>query len=904
MKDINVSVSVVDGKTITSVQELVQQSAGKPVRIKAIPGGKYLLAEGEQGFAPENITLKRVGKNLHVALEGTDPDQPELIIEDFYEYEGQLVGMAEDSTYHEYVAVDGDDDSAVAFLIDGATSAQALGAAELAGFGDGLAMLAGSVFPTAALGLGALGILGAGAAIAGGGGGSKNKPQPQIKAPVAPEIGQILDNVGDQQGAIQPGQSTDDNTPTITGTGEPGSTIEIIDNGNVIGEVVVDGNGNWEFTPAPLPDGGHVITVRPEGGNESGGVEIIIDTQAPGQVSIDGVTDDFGPKTGAVAHQGQTDDNTPTLNGRAEPGSLVSIYDRGQLLGTTQADANGQWVFTPAALADGEHHFTATATDAAGNIGLPSELYAVTIKTNGPLKPEIGAITDNEGPIVGELDNPAVTTTAPRPLSGSGEPGDTVTIIDNGNVIGEVVVGGNGSWEFTPAPLEEGNHNFEVVVTDPNGNSSEPSDPWPVVIDTTAPEKPGLGGDGHGLGDILDDVGDIQGSITPGGVTDDTKPTLVGTGEPGDTVTIIDNGNVIGSVVVGENGQWTFTPAEELAEGQHDFSVIFTDPAGNSSEASDPWPVLIDTMAPEKPQIGEVIDDIGSVTGPIGSGEVTDDNKPTLSGSGEAGGTVTIIDNGQVIGETVVDENGQWTFTPEEALEDGEHKFEVVITDPAGNSSEPSDGHVVIIDTAAPNKPVIEEVIDDIGSITGPIDSGDVTDDNKPTLSGSGEPGDTVTIIDNGNAIGEVVVDEKGEWTFTPEVALEDGKHEFEVVITDPAGNSSEPSDPYVVIIDTQAPSKPTIDTVYDDQGDKQGNLIAGETTDDAKPTISGKAEAGSTVVIMDKGQEIGRAQANEAGEWTFTPSTPLGNGGHDLSVKAIDAAGNASEPSDNFGST
>ncbi|EIM19035.1 Ig-like domain-containing protein [Pseudomonas chlororaphis] len=354
MKEINVSVSVVDGKTITSVQELVQQSAGKPVRIKAIPGGKYLLAEGEQGFAPENITLKRVGKNLHVALEGTDPDQPELIIEDFYEYEGQLVGMAEDSTYHEYVAVDGDDDSAVAFLIDGATSAQALGAAELAGFGDGLAMLAGSVFPTAALGLGALGILGAGAAIAGGGGGSKNKPQPQIKAPVAPEIGQILDNVGDQQGP-----SSQANRPTTTR--QPSQVlaspfdIEIIDNGTLS----ASGRGRMALgvTPAPLPDGGHVITVRPEGGNESGGVEIIIDTQAPGQVSIDGVTDDFGPKTGAVAHQGQTDDNTPTLNGRAEPGSLVSIYDRGQLLGTTQADANGQWVFTPAALADGEHHF-------------------------------------------------------------------------------------------------------------------------------------------------------------------------------------------------------------------------------------------------------------------------------------------------------------------------------------------------------------------------------------------------------------------------------------------------------------------------------------------------------------------------------------------------------------------
>nr|WP_281686881.1 hypothetical protein [Pseudomonas citronellolis] len=200
----NVSVSVVDGKTVTSVHELVRNAAGKPVRIKAIEGGKYLLAEGEQGFAPENITLKRVGKNLHVALEGTDPDQPELIIEDFYEHEGQLVGMAEDSSYHEYVAVDGDDDSAVAFLIDGATSAQALGAAELVGFGDGLAMLAGSVIPTAALGLGALGIIGAGLAIGGKDGGSNSGGTQVAPPPAQPEIGQITDNVGDKQGVIQP----------------------------------------------------------------------------------------------------------------------------------------------------------------------------------------------------------------------------------------------------------------------------------------------------------------------------------------------------------------------------------------------------------------------------------------------------------------------------------------------------------------------------------------------------------------------------------------------------------------------------------------------------------------------------------------------------------------------------
>ena len=903
----NVSVSVVDGKTVTSVHELVRNAAGKPVRIKAIEGGKYLLAEGEQGFAPENITLKRVGKNLHVALEGTDPDQPELIIEDFYEHEGQLVGMAEDSSYHEYVAVDGDDDSAVAFLIDGATSAQALGAAELVGFGDGLAMLAGSVIPTAALGLGALGIIGAGLAIGGKDGGSNsggsNGGGTQVAPPPAqPEIGQITDNVGDKQGVIQPGTSTDDNTPTISGTGEPGSTIEILDNGKVIGGAIVDGNGNWTFTPEqPLPDGGHVISVRPEGGNESGGVEIDIDTKAPGRVLIDGVTDDVGPKTGLVAHQGMTDDNTPTLSGRAEAGSLVSIYDGVQLLGTAVADAQGNWSFTPAALADGEHRFTATATDAAGNIGLPSEGYVVTIKTDGPLKPEIGAITDNEGPVVGELDNPAVTDDRTPTLSGSGEPGNTVTIIDNNVVIGEVIVGENGKWEFTPEPLEEGDHSFEVVETDANGNRSEPSEPWPVVIDTTAPGKPGLGGDGHGLGEILDDVGDAQGPIEQGGVTDDTRPTLVGTGEPGDTVSILDKGQVIGSAVVGEDGKWEFTPEKDLEEGQHDFSVIFTDPAGNSSEESDVWPIIIDVTAPEQPSIGEVLDDVGDSKGPIGSGAVTDDAKPTLNGSGEPGSTIAIIDNDKQIGEALVDENGRWTFTPETDLEDGEHSFTVTSTDPAGNVSEPSEPHVVIVDTQAPEQPSIGEVLDDIGDSKGLIGSGAVTDDARPTLNGSGEPGSTIAIIDNDKQIGEALVDENGQWTFTPETDLEDGEHSFTVTSTDPAGNVSEPSEPHVVIIDTVAPNKPTIDSVYDDQGDKQGNLVAGETTDDAKPTISGKAEAGSTVVIKDNGVVIGQAEANEAGEWTFVPPTPLGNGGHDLSVEAIDAAGNVSEPSDHF---
>ncbi|MCU6195208.1 Ig-like domain-containing protein, partial [Enterobacter sichuanensis] len=117
-----------------------------------------------------------------------------------------------------------------------------------------------------------------------------------------------------------------------------------------------------------------------------------------------------------------------------------------------------------------------------------------------------------------------------------------------------------------------------------------------------------------------------------------------------------------------------------------------------------------------------------------------------------------------------------------------------------------------------------------------------------------------------------------------------------------PAGNESEPSDPYLVIVDTQSPDKPAITDVIDDQGDVTGSIAAGDITDDAQPEIRGTAEAGSRVIIYDNGSMIGSTVADADGRWSFTPSTPLSNGGHSLTVESVDAAGNVSEPSDAFG--
>ena len=138
-----------------------------------------------------------------------------------------------------------------------------------------------------------------------------------------------------------------------------------------------------------------------------------------------------------------------------------------------------------------------------------------------------------------------------------------------------------------------------------------------------------------------------------------------------------------------------------------------------------------------------------------------DDTTPTLIGGGaEPGDTVTIIDNGVEIGTAMVGADGKWEFTPDPVLTDGSHEIVVVITDPAGNESEPSDPHTIIVDTTAPGKPGvgtggIEDVRDNVGLEQGSIVDGGLTDDNTPTLIGSGgEPGDTVIVIVDGNEIG------------------------------------------------------------------------------------------------------------------------------------------------------
>ncbi|WP_162556739.1 Ig-like domain-containing protein, partial [Klebsiella oxytoca] len=134
--------------------------------------------------------------------------------------------------------------------------------------------------------------------------------------------------------------------------------------------------------------------------------------------------------------------------------------------------------------------------------------------------------------------------------------------------------------------------------------------------------------------------------------------------------------------------------------------------------------LTIDTTAPSA-SAPEVTDDVAGHTGPLTSGDLTNDATPALSGTAEAGATVTIYDGDTVLGTVVAGEDGRWSYTPD-ALDEGSHSLSTTVTDKAGNVSERSPAFELTVDTIV--NPVSDlQVTDNAGEDTGTLNSGNVT---------------------------------------------------------------------------------------------------------------------------------------------------------------------------------
>ncbi|WP_159565965.1 Ig-like domain-containing protein [Budvicia diplopodorum] len=716
-------------------------------------------------------------------------------------------------------------------------------------------------------------------------------------------VGQLMDNKGDVKGVVAPGGITDDSAPVITGQGaEAGAMVSIYVDNALVGSTTVNESGNWSVALGPLTDGEHSYQTKitDTAGNEtkSAAVAFTVDTSDI-VISIDLANDNVGNITTPVLAGGTTDDTTPELQGRTQPNAVVTVRDAdGVALGSSTANASGVWRFVLPVQAEGTHSYTAEAQNAAGNLVTAS--FTLTVDITAPTLPTIVDILDDVGSIQSPIVQGGVTDDQTPTFTGKGEAGSIVTIYDGANVLGRVTVNETGDWSYTPTEsLIEGPHSITVTGTDAVGNESahSPQRTFDVDVSTSAPV-----------------------------VLVNTLEELSGTAEPGAKVTVTDpSDNSITEVVVDQDGKWSLRP-NPLEKGDKDAVVAAVDPAGNTNSTNVDGP----KVAPDNDTSGIVsgsitlTDDVAPVTGRIADGGYTNDTRPTYAGKATADiDRVKIYDNGTLVATVSVDENGNWSFTPENALAEGSsHAYTVSAVDNGGLegpavSGTTDAGWNFTIDTVAPggNDAFTAgsiRLMDAAGPVQGLVVDGSVIDDTQPVYSGTitAEALATgiseVVIYDRGVEIGRAAVNQtSGEWSFEPAM-LERGTHSFTVAVVDRAGNvgpqvsgTTDAAWDFTLVIG--APAAPAIENVRDDatHGDDAdiGLLQKGQATNDRTLILTGTAGAGLTINVYATNSEatrvkVGETTADANGEWTITTSELGADGLYNLTAIAVNGAG------------
>lgn len=101
---------------------------------------------------------------------------------------------------------------------------------------------------------------------------------------------------------------------------------------------------------------------------------------------------------------------------------------------------------------------------------------------------------------------------------------------------------------------------------------------------------------------MVDDAPGVTGPVSQNGLTNDSTPTINGTGEHGTTITLYSGTTEIGTAVVSANGQWSITLETALPDGGHVLTATAVDANNNLSGHRTPS-ITVDTAAPGAPPL-------------------------------------------------------------------------------------------------------------------------------------------------------------------------------------------------------------------------------------------------------------------------------------------------------------
>ncbi|MBR0931021.1 cellulase family glycosylhydrolase [Bradyrhizobium diazoefficiens] len=397
------------------------------------------------------------------------------------------------------------------------------------------------------------------------------------------------------------------------------------------------------------------MSINPKEGWGAATMEAIFAHSAPTVAS-------FSPDS-AVAGDGITNVNHVTLTGTAAAGATVQVFDGPKQIGTSIANASGDWSFATGKLADGSHAFTSKAVNAAGNISATSAALTLTVDTVAPSAPTMASFSPDSA-VAGD----GITNVNHVTLTGTAAAGATVQVFDGAKQIGTSTANASGAWSFATSTLADGSHAFTSKAVDAAGNVSAASKALTVTVDTVAPSAPTVASFSP------------DSAVAGDGITNANHITLMGTAGVGATVQVFDGAKQIGTSTADANGVWSIATST-LIDGNHAFTSKAVDAAGNVSAASKALTVTVDTVAPSAPTVASFSPDSG-----VAGDGITNANHVTLTGMATAGATVQVFDEAKQIGTSIANANGGWSFATG-TLADGVHAFTSTAIDAAGNHS-------------------------------------------------------------------------------------------------------------------------------------------------------------------------------------------------------------------------
>ncbi|EDE2174362.1 Ig-like domain repeat protein [Salmonella enterica] len=650
--------------------------------------------------------------------------------------------------------------------------------------------------------------------------------------------------------ASDTGSSNSDNltnkqNPKFEGTAEPNAklVITIVDDKSgreVLKQTITVGaDGNWSVTPNILPDGMYTINVvaTDVAGNTA---------QTQERFTIDTVTIDPTIRLSdpSIDDQYEATSLRPEFKGLAEAFSTIMIQWDGKVVGSANANANGEWSWTPpSVLAPGSYVVSIVAKDKAGNESSQVD-FPVVIPVIDVTPPTIKLSEESDSGALGDFTTNNKTPT----LVGNTLPNAIVSIYVDGVKVGEATADTAGRYTFQLSEMKDGHYVVQVGIVNPRDNSELRSTAVDVIIDTEVAEL----------------VWNISG-MHEGGYINTVTPEIGGTSEPNSKITIFVNGVEKAIAYTTGAGHWGVVLPALGNDGNYVLTFKVEDVAGNIREFG-PQNVILDTVISPLTVVLREADDSGKV-----GDWVTNKSHVTIDGTAEAGSTLTIRNpQGVVIATLVVGNDGRWSA--ELDLREGSNAFVVVSEDKAGNSQQK--------DILIEHDTQIE--ISDI-SLSRDTNSGDkydlITNNKSPVLVAMTDPGATVQVYINGVLQGTVEASSSGNISYTMPANSADGEYQVQFVATDTAGNRVE-SAITTVTIDSQI-------AVFDIDEDSLPAL-----SNNRALSVSGVGEAGSQVSIFVDGKLVNVVMVEADGSWR-APILLQDDGTFNIHFSITDVAGN-----------